>query len=293
MSNETPVVFNEQETGLIKQQDNTMLNEIMRVEIDTAISTAKRFPRNLTEFKRKALSMATLDQETAESCFYTLPRAGKVIEGPSIRLAEIITSAWGNLRVYANVIANDRKTITARAYCHDLENNVAIGIENKRRITDKHGKTFTDDMQVVTGNAACKIALRNAVFSVIPMAYTKDIYLQVKKVAAGDINTLSERRSNALKHFKDLGVGYDRIYAVLGVKSDEDIDQEKLLILIGVANAVKDGDTTLEDAFPKLTPVTETQSKSNDALKNTVEEIAKAKNGGSTTSGKAYRSYRG
>lgn len=291
MSEFTPVI-QEQDTQIIPAPN--MLNDIIKAEIDIQISTAKTYPRSIAHFKQKALSMATLDQETAVSCFYALPRAGKTVEGPSIRLAEIVISAWGNLRASANVIANDRKTITARAICHDLESNTAIAIEVKRKITDKSGRTYSEDMQVVTGNAACKIALRNAVFSVIPMAYTKEIYDKVRLVAAGDVATLGQRRMDALKHFKSMGVGYDRIYSVLGVKSDEDIDQEKFLTLLGIANAIKDGDTTLEEAFPKLVEKSETELKANDALKNTMNQIDKAKsNGGSVANGKAYRYNRG
>lgn len=290
MSEFTPVL-QEQDTQIIPAPN--MLNDIIKAEIDIQISTAKTYPRSIAHFKQKALSMATLDQETAVSCFYALPRAGKTVEGPSIRLAEIVISAWGNLRASANVIANDRKTITARAICHDLESNTAIAIEVKRKITDKNGRTYSEDMQVVTGNAACKIALRNAVFSVIPMAYTKEIYDKVRLVAAGDVATLGQRRMDALKHFKSMGVTYDRIYAVLGVKSDEDIDQEKFLTLLGIANAIKDGDTTLEEAFPKIVEKTETQTKSETALKDTMNKINEAKNGGTNTTGKAYRYNRG
>lgn len=270
------------------------LDVIIKSEIDIQISTAKAYPRSLKQFKTRALSMATLDMQTAEMCFYTLPRGGKTIEGPSVRLAEIVLASWQNIRAAARIIGNDRKTITAQAICHDLENNVSITIEVKRRITDKYGKTYNEDMQVVTGNAACAIALRNSIFKVIPMAYTKELYDQIKKVAAGDVATLEERRVKALKHFKDMGVGYDRIYAVLGVQSDVDIDQDGLLKLIGLANALRDGDTTLEEAFPKITSEkTETQVKSETALKDTMAKINDAKNGGSGTTGKAYRSYRG
>ena len=268
------------------------LDVIIKSEIDIQITTAKAYPRSLKAFKAKALAMATLDMQTAEMCFYTLPRGGKTIEGPSVRLAEIVSSAWCNIRSAARIIGNDRKTITAQAICHDLENNVSITIEVKRRITDKFGKTYNEDMQVVTGNAASSIALRNAIFKVIPMAYTKEIYEQVKKVAAGDLATLEDRRVKALKHFKDMGVGYDRIYSVLGVNSDLDIDQDGLLKLIGLANALRDGDTTLEEAFPKIsTDKTDTQAKSETALKDTVNKINEAKTNGGTGNGnrKEYR----
>jgi hypothetical protein len=265
--------FNDKNTETSVVKDVNMIGEILKAEIDMQITTAKMYPRSLRTFKQKALSMATLDVETAEACFYALPRSGKTVEGPSIRLAEICISAWGNLRASANVIANDRKTITARAYCHDLETNTAIAIEVKRRITDKLGRTYSEDMQVVTGNAACKIALRNAVFSVIPMAYTKDIYEEVRKVAAGDEKDLATRRTAALKYFQSLGITFDRIYAVLGVKSEEDIDLEMFLTLKGIANAIKDGDTTADEAFPKIEEKTDAQVKAESALKTTVETI--------------------
>ena len=38
------------------------------------------------------------DPKTAEGCFFSLPRGGKRLEGPSIRLAEICAATYGNLR---------------------------------------------------------------------------------------------------------------------------------------------------------------------------------------------------
>ena len=146
------------------------LSLITKAEIDVQISTAKAFPRSLKQFQDRAMSMATFSEEIAASCSYALPRGGKSLEGPSVRLAEIIVSSFGNIRSGARVIANDGKTITAQGICHDLETNNCVTVEVKRRITDKNGKTFNEDMQVVTGNAACAIAFRNAVFKVVPSA---------------------------------------------------------------------------------------------------------------------------
>ena len=66
------------------------LSLITKAEIDVQISTAKAFPRSLTMFIQKATSMATLTEEIAASCSYALPRGGKNLEGPSVRLAEIV-----------------------------------------------------------------------------------------------------------------------------------------------------------------------------------------------------------
>jgi len=231
------------------------LQSLTRAEIDIQIATAHRFPRSLSKFKQKALEMATLDQETAESCFYCLPRGGKQIQGPSARLAEIVASAWGNIRAGARVIANDGKTITSQAICHDLETNTAITIEVKRRITDKAGKTFTEDMQVVAGNAACSIALRNGLFKTIPFAYVRSIYEEAKRTAIGDATTLVQRRTHALQHFAKMGIAEARVLSVLGKAKLEDVGLEDLETLTGIKTAIKEGDVTLDEAFPEVAPV--------------------------------------
>src|SRR4051812_48501652 len=81
--------------------DVMVMSPETRAEVDIQISTAKRYPRSIRNFKQQALEMATFDEETAEGCFYSLPRGGKPIEGPSARLAEIVLSAWGNVRADA------------------------------------------------------------------------------------------------------------------------------------------------------------------------------------------------
>src|SRR3954464_1853056 len=135
-------------------------------EIGREIATAKRFPRSVTTFMRRAKEMATLTPEIAASCIYALPRKEngrqKNIEGPSARLAEICASAWGNLRAEGKVLGNDDQFVTARGTAWDVESNVAIAYEVKRRITTSKGDRYGADMIGVTGNAAASIALRNA-----------------------------------------------------------------------------------------------------------------------------------
>ncbi len=148
------------------------LELIQRAEIDLQISTAKKYPRDLARVKSKMISFATLDEETAESCFYTLPRDGKTIQGPTVRLAEIAVACYTNLRAASRIISNDGRVITSQAACHDLENNTLISVEVQRRITTKQGKTYSEEMQVTAGNAANAIAFRNAVFKVVPVVQT-------------------------------------------------------------------------------------------------------------------------
>lgn len=226
------------------------LESLERASVDIQISTAHKYPRSLTVVKRRMMDLATLDEETAESCFYKLNRQGKSIEGPSIRLAEIAASSFGNLRYGARVIANDGKQITAQGFCHDLESNVMSTIEVKRRITDRNGRTYSDDMQVVTGNAACAIAARNSIFKVVPFAFVKPIFLAAKKTAVGDITTLAERRTKMLQKFAAFGVNEKRVCASVGKAGVDEIGLSELEDLIGVHNAIRDNEQTVDEAFP-------------------------------------------
>ena len=239
----------EKETATLQVVANDALSLITKAEIDIQISTAKAFPRSLTEFHRKAMSMATFNEDIAAACSYSLPRGGKSIDGASVRLAEIVCSSYGNIRAGARVISNDGKTITAQGVCHDLETNNSVTVEVKRKITDKYGKTFNEDMQVVTGNAACAIAYRNAVFKVVPAALVNDVYEKAKEVARGTAETLTKRRDKAVVFFRELGVKDAQLCAVLGIKKVEDIDLDKLQTLTGMRAALKNGETTIKDLF--------------------------------------------
>lgn len=227
------------------------LSLITKAEIDVQISTAKAFPRSLKTFIDRATTMATLNEDIAASCSYSLPRGGKALEGATVRLAEIVCSTYGNIRAGARVIANDGKTVTAQGICHDLETNNCVTVEVKRKITDKNGKIFTEDMQVVTGNAACAIAYRNAVFKVVPSALCNEVYEKAKEVAKGTAETLTVRRTKAVDYFKSVGVSEKQICDVLEIKKIEDIDIEKLSTLTGMRSLIKNGESTTKDLFVK------------------------------------------
>ena len=239
----------ENELTVIESVAESALSLITKAEIDTQISTAKAFPRSLKMFIDKAMSMATVSESVAESCSYALPRGGKSLEGPTVRLAEIICSSYGNIRAGARVIANDGKTITAQGICHDLETNYCVTVEVKRKITDKNGKTYNEDMQVVTGNAACAIAYRNAVFKVVPTALVSDVYDKTKQVARGTEQTLPAKRKKALDYLHSIKVTDKQICEVLEIKKVEDIDLDKLDTLRGMVTLIKNGESTIKDLF--------------------------------------------
>jgi hypothetical protein len=227
-------------------------------EVDVQISTARRYPRSIKTFRDTALSMATLDEQTAASCIYAVPRDGKTIEGPSARLAEICASAWGHMRIEAKTVDEDDRFVTSRGTAWDLQANVAIAFEVRRRITGRQNKKYSDDMITTTANAASSIALRNAVFKVIPAAFWRQVYDAARKAAIGDVKTLATKRAEMAEYFGKMGVRPEQLIAAVGAASLEDITGDQLVTLRGIANSLKEGETTVEEAFPASTaPVTQ------------------------------------
>jgi len=249
------------ETQQVEVVANDALASIERAQVDVQIATARKYPRTLSKVKERMLSFATLDEETASSCFYTLParRGGddKPIQGPSVRMAEIALASYQHVKAGSRIINDDGKFLTAQAVVHDLENNVAVSIEVRRRVTGKSGNRFSDDMIAVTGNAACSIALRNAVFRVVPRALITPVYEAAKRVAVGDVKSLTSKRAQIIARLKQMGAKEAAILAAVGAEKIEDIDLAKLEVLIGLGTAIKDGETTLETAFPGAAPATD------------------------------------
>ena len=234
----------------VERVDTKAVALLNRSEVEAQLDAAHRHPRAVKRFLSEALTLATLTREVAESCIYTLPRAGKAIAGPSVRLAEICASAYGNLHVGARVIDVEDKVIVSQGIAWDLEKNLRVTVEVRRRITDKKGRRFDDDMITVTGNAAASIALRNAIFRVVPRAYVDTIYAKVREAAVGNAMTLADRRAEVVSRLGKIGVPIERVFARLGKVAIEDVGLEDVETLIGLGTAIKAGDLTIDAAFP-------------------------------------------
>jgi hypothetical protein len=242
-----------QEEGLIVQEVGTETLYLQdKAQIDIQISSAKAFPRNITRAVENAIAIVSMDAKTASTCTYSVPRGGKAISGPSVHLAKIIAQQWKNMRIESRVIDIDAKHVTSQGICWDLENNIAIKTEVKRSIMTKNGR-MNDDMITVTGNAGNSIALRNAIFAVVPRAVVDKVYAVAKQTITGDISDetkLVKRRTQVFTKLKeDYGVSEEEVLSSVGKASLSNITPEDLVVIIGIGQAIKDGDTTVAEAF--------------------------------------------
>ena len=272
MENENPgyeVMEVKQDQGIIQ------VDAIERANVDSQVATAKQYPRNLSRCINNAIVMATLDYNTAQSCGYALPRGGKPITGPSVHLAKLIVSNFGNMRAEAKVVQITDKQVISRGTCWDLENNVATAFEVRRSIVGKGGKRFSDDMITVTGNAANAIAYRNAVFSVVPKAIVDKVYQAAQHFITGDLSDeekLLARRKKCIDYFKDeFGITEDEVVMLCGKQTVNQIKADQIALLLGITQSLNDGDTTVEEL---MKPYRKEENKKNIAAK--AAEAAKA-----------------
>lgn len=238
-------------TQVQHDQNIIQLDTIERANVDSQIATAKQYPRDLRRAINNSIAMATLDVPTAQSCGYALPRGGKPITGPSVHLAKLIVSNYGNIRAEAKVVQITDKQVISRGTCWDLENNVATAFEVRRSIVGRSGQRFSDDMITVTGNAANAIAYRNAVFSVIPKAITNKVYQAAQHTITGDLSDedkIIARRKKCIDFFKDeFGISEQEVVMLCGKQTVNQIKANEIALLLGITQSLTDGDTTVDD----------------------------------------------
>jgi hypothetical protein len=234
------------------------VESMTRGEIGCQIETAKRWPRSMEKFKTRGIEMATMDDETAASCLYRRPVGKgedgkqKFAEGMSIRMAEIVGAAYGNLRVYATILDQTERQVVARGMAMDLESNFASSSEVVESTVDRNGKPYSERQRALIAKVALAKARRDATFQVVPKALARPLELAVRKLLMGEAKSLEKRRAAVIAWIKTLGDGFDikRVWKALDIAGIDDLGIDQIETLTGIRTAIKDGETTVDEAFP-------------------------------------------
>lgn len=256
--------MNDQSKGkTIDQQGNEQLDprkalmeqslavELAGAEIDRAIATAHRYPRHLDVVVKKIGTLACYNEESAATCIYSLPRGSKPIIGPSIGFANIVLQSWGNCRAASQIVFIDtkQKVVIAQGAFMDLETNAQSIVPVNRRIVDKYGKLYNDDMQIVTGMAAASIARRNAILQGVPRGIWFQIWEQALGIVRGNVETFAENKDKALKAMAQFGVKPEQVFMYLGLKGEIEMTFEHIPYVRGMYQQLRDGAATVEEMF--------------------------------------------
>lgn len=206
---------------------------------------AKKFPRDLT--KAHAELMDSCKQPSmADSAFYSVPRAGGSVTGPSIRLAEEIARVCGNIEYGHRELSRDAGKSEIEVYAWDKQTNT----RSIRQLTVMHTidtksgpKPCRDqrDIDDLIANKASK-QLRGRILAIVPKWLVEAAIIECQKTISG-VNSekpLSVRARDMVTRFGKFGVTADHIQDYLGHSIDK-ILLEEIAELQGVFNAIKDG----------------------------------------------------
>jgi len=225
-----------------------------RATVDIQIATAKRYPRSIEKFQKDATNMIKASKQVAESCVYNRPvgKDGgrmKFAEGPSIRLAEIVASCYGNLRVATIITEVSPRQVKAQGMAFDLEKNYAVKKDCIETTVTKSGAPFSERMRVVVAKACQSKALRDAVFGVVPRALCNDLIETAKETMTGG-RTVDQLKPGVLEWIKKLDIDAKRVWTVLDIEGPAELTMEHIITLGGLKTAISDSEITVNEVFP-------------------------------------------
>ena len=244
--------------GVMAQMDKinqgTIAIEASRAiaEAQGKVVIAKRFPRDEVQSYAKAME-ACQRPTMAAKAFYSFPRGGQTVEGPTIRFAEELARCWGNIDYGIKELSQDDGKSEMQAYAWDLETN-AQSVQN---FTNPHQReqgrkmvTLTSQRDIYENNANMATRrLRSRILAILPAWFVEDAIAECKKTLAGQNDTpLIDRVKKMVVQFAKLGVTQEMSEKRLKRKVDT-MTSDDFVEYVGIYNAVKGGESKIADWF--------------------------------------------
>lgn len=244
--------------GVMAQMDKinqgTVAIEASRAiaEAQGKLVIAKRFPRNEVEAYAKAME-ACQRPTMAAKAFYSFPRGGQTVEGPTIRFAEELARCWGNIDYGIKELSQDEGKSEMQAYAWDLETN-AQSVQNftnpHQREQGKKMVKLTTQRDIYENNANMATRrLRSRILAILPSWFVEEAIEECKKTLAGRNDTpLIDRVKKMVVAFSKLGVTQEQIERRLKKKIDT-MNADDFVEYTGIFNAIKQGESKIADWF--------------------------------------------
>lgn len=235
-------------------EENTMgavatAGEIARVQAQLCFAASrprderKAVDRMLNAFQRKSL---------AEVAVFQYARGGSDITGLSIRAAEAMAMAWGNMDFGFREIEQKHGESTVEAYAWDLETNVRRAITfrvphyrdtkaGRRRLEDSR-----DIYELVANQSSRRI--RACILAVIPRDIQDAVSDQVTNTMKATVEITPDYIKQMLAGFASFGVTKEMIEKRIQ-RSLDSITSAQVIALGRVFNSLRDGMGVAGDFF--------------------------------------------
>lgn len=232
--------------------DPAIAREVATVQGQILI--AKRFPRDV-DLSLQKIERACSRTRLASLAIYQYQRGGTDITGPSIRLAEAVASAWGNVKYGFDVMESNTLSNKVRAYAYDMESNVQaerIFSVSNMRFTRAGQHQMTDPRDIyenIANNASRRI--RACILEIIPADVIEYAMECCDKTIRQNIKITPESLDKLCAAFAEYGVTKIQIEAKIQ-RNLSSIGTAQYIQLRNIYTSLKDGIAKAEDCFPSL-----------------------------------------
>lgn len=243
----------------IQQGGSTSAMEIassrVAQEVQAAMVVAKKFPREYAKSIRQ-IEAACCRPLLASKAQYHFPRGNEEISGISIRLAEVLARAWGNVDFGTIEIEQRDGESLMMAYCWDLESNVrSTRLFVVPHIREKRGRNGLQqialegarDIYEMTANMGARRE-RACILKVIPVDIQEEAVALCNKTLQADFS--EEKRDKMVEVFdQKFGVTLEQLEKFVGRRLKK-FDGGTYVRLRRVYQTLADGFGKVADFFP-------------------------------------------
>jgi hypothetical protein len=167
-----------------------------------------------------------------------------------IVMSEIIGAAYGNLRVDSLVVEETPRHVRARGFALDIEGNFGASSDVVEPVGALGEPLRRLGAPSRTAGIATAKARREAIFLVAPKNICRAVESACLRVAFGNPDAYAKTLARIVAWMDASGIRKERVWRALGVAGERALNIERAATLMGLCNAIDDGDTTLDETFP-------------------------------------------
>lgn len=248
-------------------------------EVQGAVLMARMYPRD-ESVALKRIRNACSRRSLAEVAAYQYSRGGQDITGPSIRLAEVLAQAWGNLQFGIRELSQEGGRSVVEAYSWDVETNTRSSkvfvVEHKRKARGSI-RTLDDprDIYEMVANQGAR-RLRACLLAVIPGDVVEMAMEECHRTLETSVDLSPEAVERMVEAFRKWGVTAEMIQERIG-RSIKSIRPRDMAELRRIAQSIKDGVGKPADFFRGAAVESAKDGKPGKATPDDAAAAAKAK----------------
>ena len=212
-------------------------------EVQAAMMIARANPRDQRIAMDRILNACTRPS-LANAAVYSYGKGGSNVSGPSIRLAEAMAQAWGNMQFGMRELSQANGESTVQAYAWDVETNTRREITFQvphLRYTRKGSYRIEDPREIyeLIANQGSR-RLRACILAVIPGDVTEAAVSQCETTMNASADTSPEGVTKLVNAFAAFGVTKGQIEKRIQRRMDA-IQPAQVVNLRKVYQSLKDG----------------------------------------------------